>query len=100
MVFQYRGLAFCFLLVLPAWTWAQMPESIRVLKQETVLEQRKLLNCNDAGTIQNPMFIGNAQSSDPQFLCFGDSIQVIHNGDFDVSGDPVPGTAPGVGYAI
>lgn len=100
MVFLYRGLALCFLLILPAWMWAQMPESIRVLDTEATVEQRKLLNCNDAGTIQNPMFIGSAQSNDVQFLCFGDSIQVIHNGDFDLSGDPIAATAPGVGYAI
>ncbi|HKK89698.1 MAG TPA: hypothetical protein VJ917_12675, partial [Saprospiraceae bacterium] len=99
MVFLYRGLALCFLLILPAWMWAQMPESIRVLDMEASIDQRKLMNCNDAGTIQNPMFIGNAQSNDVQFLCFGDSIQVIHNGDFDLSGDPIAATAPGVGYA-
>lgn len=100
MRFLYRELAFFIMLCSPASIWAQMPENVRVLKQNSIAEERKQLECNDAGTIQNPMFIGNAQSNDPQFLCFGDSIQVIHNGDFDLSGDPDPATAPGVGYAI
>lgn len=60
-------------------------------------------NCpNQAGTASFGSLIG--QSNDfrekPVYLCFNDTIPVIHNGDQDLSGDPNPNTAPGVGYAV
>ncbi|MBK7342813.1 MAG: hypothetical protein IPJ06_06705 [Saprospiraceae bacterium] len=39
-------------------------------------------------------------STDPLILCFGDALVIDHNGDADLSGDPNPGTTPGIGYAF
>ncbi|NBC08392.1 MAG: hypothetical protein GVY26_14455 [Bacteroidetes bacterium] len=57
---------------------------------------------NDAGTISFGPFSGqsNDVSPDTIFLCFRDSLPVLHNGDFVLDGDPDPSTAPGVGYAF
>lgn len=58
--------------------------------------------CNEAGTITFGTHIGQSNDVDPDtiFLCFGDTLPIIHNGDFDLSGDPNPLTPPGVGYAF
>lgn len=55
--------------------------------------------CNDAGTV-NVTLAGGAQSQDPVFLCFDDSLVITHNGDQDLSGDPDPSTVPGIGYGF
>lgn len=54
-----------------------------------------IIDCNSAGTI----YFEDRPDSDTVFLCFGDTLKVRHNGDFDLSGDPNPATAPGIGYA-
>lgn len=55
--------------------------------------------CNDAGTVSLSLTPGS-QSTNPMFLCFGDSLTITHNGDQDLSGDPNPATVPGIGYAF
>ncbi len=46
----------------------------------------------------------NTQSNDLTldtiWLCRNDSIFINHNGDFNLTGDPVPATPPGVGYSF
>ncbi|HMQ48141.1 MAG TPA: gliding motility-associated C-terminal domain-containing protein [Saprospiraceae bacterium] len=82
---------------------AQMPGNI---SRNNAGEQRpagqRFMMCNDAGSISFGALIG--QSNDPTpdtiYLCMGDTLPVIHNGDFDLSGDPNPLTFPGVGYAF
>lgn len=58
--------------------------------------------CNFAGTFSLGQFIGQSNdiSLDTIFLCFGDSIYIHHNGDSDLSGDPVPSTPPWVGWVF
>lgn len=58
--------------------------------------------CNFAGTIEFGQHFGQSNDVTPDtlYLCFGDSIRIEHNGDMDLSGDPVPGTPAGVGYAF
>lgn len=57
-------------------------------------------SCNFAGTLHVEDFIG--QSVHNQLysivLCFGDSILIRHNGDADLSGDPIPSTPAGIVY--
>ena len=67
-----------------------------------VQEVEKSLMCNEAGTIFFGNFIGESNDFDPDtiYFCFGDQIDIIHNGDQDLSGDPNPATDPGIGYAI
>lgn len=63
---------------------------------------RSLLMCNEAGTYQFGASFGQSNDFTPDsiYLCFGDSLQVIHERDFDFSGDPVPASTPGIGYAF
>lgn len=58
--------------------------------------------CNFAGTISFGQFIGQSNHVEPNqvFFCLGDSLLIKHNGDADLSGDPVPGTPPGVAMAF
>ena len=60
------------------------------------------LMCNEAGTISFGNFMGQSNDIDIDtiYLCQGDQIDIIHNQDFDLSGDPNPATEPGVGYAF
>ena len=57
---------------------------------------------NDAGAISFGTLIGqsNDVSPDTIYLCFGDTLPIIHNGDFQINGDPNPATPPGIGYAF
>ncbi|HMQ87002.1 MAG TPA: gliding motility-associated C-terminal domain-containing protein [Flavilitoribacter sp.] len=60
------------------------------------------MDCNDAGTIHFGAFNGQSNDIQPDtiFLCFGDQLPIIHNGDASLMGDPNPNTPPGVGYAV
>ncbi len=57
---------------------------------------------NDAGTVSIDRHIGqsNDVTLDTIFLCAGDTINFIHDGKADLSGDPNPATTPGIAYAI
>ena len=57
---------------------------------------------NFAGTVSlGPI---NAMSNDidldTMYLCLGDEVQILHNGDASLIGDPDPATAPGIGYSF
>jgi len=58
--------------------------------------------CGSAGTFTFGQFIGSSNdvAPSPIFLCFGDSLLVQHNGDADLTGDPIPGTQPGIAYGF
>ena len=89
---------------------AQVPKNIsvptRITPTHPVAGATPEMMCNNAGTFVLGAF--NGQSNDtnlagPQdtiFLCRNDQIQIDHNGDFDLSGDPQPATAPGIGWAF
>lgn len=96
------ALAFC-------WTvqtaYAQTPRTI--LSKEAPSGQEGLFLCppgqqNFAGTIS--VGPATAQSNDLDldtlYLCMGDEVQILHNGDANLSGDPLPFTPPGIGYAF
>lgn len=57
---------------------------------------------NDAGTITFGTHSGQSNDVDPDtiYLCRGDTMAVLHNGDFVFNGDPNPATDPGIGYAF
>ncbi len=63
---------------------------------------RAKMDCNDAGTIFFGEHRGQSNDVTPDtiFLCFGDSLDIRHNRDFTLTGDPVPGTPAGIGYAF
>jgi len=94
-----------FSLLLATTAFAQMPEAVQgsgILGGTFGLQK---LACADqnAGTITFGAFNGSSNDIDeatPIFLCLGDTYQINHNGDADLTGDPVGTTAPGVTYAF
>ena len=91
-------LAFLFLTTLVK---AQIPTSV-ITNGDIDRSNSGRMMCNDAGTITFGAHSGqsNDVSPDTLYLCLGDTIQIEHNGDFDVSGDPDMSTPAGVGYAF
>lgn len=89
---------------------AQVPKNIsvptRVTPTPVLSGATPEMMCNNAGTFVLGAFNGQSNDTDltgPQdtiFLCHNDQIQIDHNGDFDLSGDPQPATAPGIGWAF
>ncbi|MCB0654075.1 MAG: gliding motility-associated C-terminal domain-containing protein [Saprospiraceae bacterium] len=58
--------------------------------------------CNEAGSYTFGTLVGQSNDVDPDtiFLCFNDILPILHNGDFDLSGDPDASTPAGIGYAL
>ncbi|MEL6273628.1 MAG: hypothetical protein AAFU03_00805, partial [Bacteroidota bacterium] len=71
--------------------------------QPSLIEAKMMCN-SDAGDIMSfGPFIGqsNDVTGDTIFFCFGDSLFVDHDDNsIDLSGDPIPGTPAGIGYAF
>lgn len=84
---------------------AQVPKVISVPYQfdpTAAPSSLSALPCNFAGTFTLGTFTGQSNDTDLDtiYLCEGDQILIDHNGDFDLSGDPVGATAPGVAWAF
>lgn len=96
----------CLFLGAPALLRAQTPHEIKYLpfdpKNIKLTPSGAEAPCGSAGTYTFGQFVGssNDPAPSPIFLCFGDSLQVVHNGDADLSGDPQAATAPGIAYAF
>ncbi|MBL7807793.1 MAG: hypothetical protein JNN28_08270, partial [Saprospiraceae bacterium] len=96
----------CLFLGAPALLRAQTPHEIKYLpfdpKNIKLTPSGAEAPCGNAGTFNFGQFLGfsNDPAPSPIFLCFGDSLEVIHNGDADLSGDPQPGTQAGIAYAF
>lgn len=96
---------FTFSLLLTTTAFAQMPEAVQgsgLLGGTSGLQK---LACADqnAGTITFGTFSGSSDDIDPTtpiFLCVGDTYQINHDGNQDLTGDPIGSTAPGVTYAF
>ena len=80
--------------------FSQSPQNISLEKGQLTGALKMACDDTDAGTISFANFVGQSNDTDPDtiFLCQGDKIDVIHNGDQDLSGDPNPATAPGINY--
>lgn len=80
---------------------AQVPKNI-VLKGRLGAPSASRGLCNEAGTFTLGTLTGQSNDVTPDsiYLCFGDVLPILHNGDFDLSGDPQSTTAPGIGYAF
>jgi hypothetical protein len=79
--------------------FAQNPRPIQVEKVVTDPNQESILACppgmqNFAGTVSLGTFTGSSNdiNLNTMYLCLGDQVEIIHNGDFDLSGDPAPAT--------
>lgn len=83
---------------------AQIPKNISLPTNKLGQPSSQKMDCNDAGTIRFDVASFDGQSNDISldtiFLCFGDSLQIIHNGDADLTGDPNLATPPGIGYGF
>ncbi len=91
--------------VLVAMTgYAQMPQNISLKNIHSIENTGKSLGCVDqnAGTIAFAGFVGqsNDVSLDTLYFCFNDQINIEHNGDDNLTGDPDPATTPGVTYGF
>jgi len=75
---------------------AQMPKNIGFNRTTNNVNR---LSCNyNAGTVV-PNLVPSAQSNDKVYLCYGDTLNIIHNRDTVLSvGDPNPLTLPGIVY--
>ena len=81
----------------------QLPANIQVKGELDGNFIRARAACaNDAGSLRFGPFNGqsNSVTSKQIFLCFNDSLQVIHNNDFNLSSDPDGFTPPGIRYAL
>jgi len=89
---------------LPMVGLAQTPELARISKTNT--SSLKSNACADqfAGTIEFDFPTFNGESNDinneTKYFCLEDELQILHNGDFDLTGDPNTSTDPAVGYAF
>lgn len=84
---------------------AQTPRVI--LSEPSPAGQPEVLACppgqqNMAGTVSLGTITGQSNDIDldTMYLCLGDEVEIIHNGDFNLSGDPNGATEPGIGYAF
>ncbi len=76
---------------------AQIPKTASLLPRQDVHFERMACD-NKAGSVTVSLTPA-AQSNDKVFLCFGDTLNIIHNRDTVLTSDPVKATLPGVVYA-
>ncbi len=86
------------------WGIAQTPEAIRVQKWDMPGISTESVACSDqfAGTISFANFAGQSNDIDLDtlYFCFNDQIDIVHNGDMDLTGDPNILTQGGVTYGM
>ena len=85
-----------FSLVSP-FLYAQKTEEVR-FEVGANIEDRAMCNNNAGSSTQT--LAAASQSNDKTFLCKNDVLNIKHNGSFDLSGDPIPGTKAGIGYVF
>lgn len=82
---------------------AQSPQTISVQEWGLPAVNGESFACGDqfAGTISFANFAGQSNDIDLDtlYFCFDDQIDVVHNGDMDLTGDPNVLTQAGVTYA-
>lgn len=83
---------------------AQTPQFIEINDSNPVNISNKSVACADqfAGTISFQNFIGQSNDIDLDtlYFCFNDQIDLVGNGDANLSGDPEPLTTPGIVYGF
>lgn len=98
----YRYLPLIGLLFLLENAATQVPIPVQVEKGAKPDQATKAMACADqfAGTISFMNFVGQSNDIDLDtiYFCFGDEIEIVHNGDKNLTGDPVPITIPGITY--
>lgn len=98
-----QSILFALLSIASLQVGAQTPRNITIQGGSDAM---RLVPCtdNDAGTITFDVgnFVGQSNdiTLDTIYLCFGDTLPVLHNGDFALNGDPDLTTDAGVAYAF
>ncbi|MCB0593254.1 MAG: gliding motility-associated C-terminal domain-containing protein [Lewinellaceae bacterium] len=98
-----QSILFALLLAASLQLGAQMPRNITIRGESGAL---RVVPCtdNDAGNINFDVnnFVGQSNdiSLDTIYLCLGDTLPVLHIGDFTLNGDPNMATPAGVAYAF
>lgn len=78
--------------------FAQIPMQVQSESSFSKADASRAACDNDAGSSAQTL-AANAQSNDKVYLCKDDILNIKHNGSFNLSGDPIPSTPAGVGYA-
>ena len=102
MLYRYFPLT---LIIFSAFTaGGQTPQSVLLENGQPAKGQKSLLACQDqfAGTISFANFIGQSNDISPDtiFFCAGDQMDIVHNGNANLTGDPNPLTTPGITYGF
>ncbi len=99
----YRFFPLTLLLLSSLFAWSQTPQSISLQsggKKGNLAD----LACSDqyAGTISFTNFAGQSNDIDldTMYFCKNDQINIVHNGDANLTGDPNTGTTPGITYGF
>lgn len=99
---MYRIISICLLFFLSASLLAQNPEHIKL--DSSNAKSGTFRACADqfAGTWSRGPLDGfsNDVANQVMYLCGGDAMQLVGGRDSDLTGDPVPGTQPGIAYAF
>ena len=104
----FRSSVVFFAFILPFIVWGQTPQMIKLAEGAKVPDINDIdfryLACTDqfAGTISLVPQTGqsNDMSSRRIFLCKNDSIKLIGNRDYNLTGDPQTASLPGIAYAF
>ncbi|MEO1625270.1 MAG: T9SS type B sorting domain-containing protein [Bacteroidota bacterium] len=99
-----RVIPICLILLCTGVLMAQTPEVLNNRWPFPSSTDRTILTCGagqtpNAGSAQTVIH-PDAQSNNVRFLCLGDSVNIVHDGLFDFSGDPDMSTQAGVGYVF
>ena len=99
---MYRLLSFVFFICVAGSLAGQSPQSILSNGEQLSGAACPPGQDNFAGTVSIGPITGmsNDIDLDTMYLCFGDEVQILHNGDGSLVGDPDPLTPPGIGYAF
>ncbi len=98
----YRYFPLIILLFLLENGVAQVPVPVQFQSGGKLRNQEKMMACADqfAGTISFANFVGQSNDIDLDtiYFCYGDEIDIVHNGNANLTGDPAPITIPGITY--
>ncbi|MFQ5448927.1 MAG: hypothetical protein ACE5FF_18530, partial [Saprospiraceae bacterium] len=98
----YRIFPFTILLFGTLALLGQSPQSIKIAPGGIAGGQAESMACADqyAGTVSLVDINGNPVTADTIFLCLNEEMNVVHNGDANLTGDPNPATTPGITYGF
>ncbi len=77
---------------------AQIISTTKKVETDNSFRRRACADTNAGSVVVS---LGNtSESGDLEFLCFDDELEIEHQGDQDLTGDPETSTSPGITYAV